>query len=208
MAELTYEPMRIEWATDLAGIEAAAFPTIDPVDLLQVEDIARMCEVYPEGGVVTLDEGRPVAFGVGIFIDFDFDDPHHSLDDLIGELSCGNHDPDGDWYYGITIATLPEYRKRGIGRGLYEWRKRIVTDHDKAGIVAGGVIPGYREYLGSMSADEYIDKVVAGELYDATLSFQLENGFRAMGAIPNYLSDPSVGDNAVLIVWDNPERPG
>ena len=59
-----------------------------------------------------------------------------------------------------------------------------------------------------MSADEYIDKVVAGELYDATLSFQLENGFRAMGAIPNYLSDPSVGDNAVLIVWDNPERPG
>ena len=56
-----------------------------------------------------------------------------------------------------------------------------------------------------MSADEYIEKVIAGELYDPTLSFQLQNGFEARGAIPNYLDDPSVGNNAVLIVWENPD---
>ena len=56
-----------------------------------------------------------------------------------------------------------------------------------------------------MSADEYVDKVRAGELYDPTLSFQIENGFEAICAIPNYMDDPAVGDNAVLIVWRNPD---
>jgi len=51
----------------------------------------------------------------------------------------------------------------------------------------------------------YIDKVVAGELYDPTLTFQLENGFEARGVIPGYLDDPTVGNNSVLIVWENPD---
>ncbi|MBT5703559.1 MAG: nitrilase, partial [Actinobacteria bacterium] len=28
-------------------------------------------------------------------------------------------------------------------------------------------------------------------------------GFQARGAIPDYLDDPTVGNNAVLIVWEN-----
>ncbi|MBT4303463.1 MAG: GNAT family N-acetyltransferase, partial [Actinobacteria bacterium] len=38
---------------------------------------------------------------------------------------------------------------------------------------------------------------------DPTLSFQIANGFQARGAIPDYLDDPTVGNNAVLIVWEN-----
>ena len=75
----------------------------------------------------------------------------------------------------------------------------------KKGIVAGGVIPGYADHINEMSAADYVERVVAGELYDPTLSFQLANGFEARGAIPNYLDDPAVGDNAVLIVWNNPD---
>ena len=84
-------------------------------------------------------------------------------------------------------------------------RKQAVRKLGKKGIVAGGVIPGYSEHLDTMSADEYIDKVVSGDLYDPTLSFQLQNGFEARGAIPDYLDDPTVGNNAVLIVWENPD---
>ena len=122
-----------------------------------------------------------------------------------GTEGGGDHSPDGEWYYGVTIAVNPEYRKRGIGHQLYELRKETVKKLGKRGIVAGGVIPGYSEYLRDMSADEYIEKVITGELYDSTLSFQLQNGFEARGAIPNYLDDPSVGNNAVLIVWENPD---
>ncbi len=96
----------------------------------------------------------------------------------------------------------------GIGRELYQLRKDAVRRLGKKGIVAGGVIPGYAQYLGKMTAAEYIDKVVAGELYDSTLSFQLSNGFQAHGPLPGYLDDESVGRNAVLITWPNPDLIG
>ena len=85
-------------------------------------------------------------------------------------------------------------------------RDRCVRSLGKRGIVAGGVIPGYADHIDEMSAQTYIDRVVAGELYDPTLTFQLENGFEARGVIENYLDDPSVGNNSVLIVWENPDR--
>ena len=203
--DITYEQIRAEWSVELAAIERAAFPTAGIEDLLVPEEIEVYCDTFPEGGFVALHEGRPVGMGVGIFIDFDFEDSHHSLDDLIGENSCGNHSADGDWYYGITIAVDPGYRRLGIGHQLYIRRKDLVRRFAKAGIVAGGVIPGYKDHIHEMSADDYVDKVVAGELYDPTLSFQLDNGFEALGAIPDYMDDPAVGDNAVLIVGRNPD---
>jgi hypothetical protein len=56
-----------------------------------------------------------------------------------------------------------------------------------------------------MSAAEYAAKVAAGEIYDATLTFQLQNGFEVRGVLENYLHDEATDGWAVLIVWENPE---
>ena len=203
MTDLTYTNLHPKWAEQLTEIEHTVFASIDIEDLLSLRDMEAYCRVFPEGGFVALDGDTPVGFGLGILLDFDFEDTSHSLDDLTGEEDCGNHNPDGDWYYGVTIAVNPQYRKRGIGNRLYELRKEVVRTLNKKGIVAGGVIPGYAKHLHDMTADQYIDQVVAGNLHDPTLSFQIANGFQARGAIPDYLDDPTVGNNAVLIVWEN-----
>ncbi len=203
MADLTYTNLHPKWAEQLTEIEHTVFASIDIEDLLSLRDMEAYCRVFPEGGFVALDDDTPVGFGLGILLDFDFEDTSHSLDDLTGEEDCGNHNPDGDWYYGVTIAVNPQYRKQGIGNRLYELRKEVVRTLNKKGIVAGGVIPGYAKHLHDMTADQYIDQVVAGTLHDPTLSFQIANGFQARGAIPDYLDDPTVGTNAVLIVWEN-----
>ena len=60
-----------------------------------------------------------------------------------------------------------------------------------------------------MSAADYVAKVSAGELYDATLTMQIANGFEARGVIADYITDPSVDSWASLIVWENPDyNPG
>ena len=56
-----------------------------------------------------------------------------------------------------------------------------------------------------MSAAEYVDKVAKRELYDATLTFQLDNGFEARGVLEDYIEEPALDNCAALIVWENPD---
>lgn len=190
----------------LEEIELTCFPMANPDDLLSAEDIAVYARIFPEGYFVAMVDGRPVGMGAGIYLDFDFDHPQHTILEITGEHQCGNHDPDGEWYYGTDMTVLPEYRGRGIGRMLYDRRKALVVDAGKRGIIAGGALPGYYHHKGSLTIAEYVDRVVAGELQDPTLTFQMGNGFTVRGLLENYIEDESDDGWAALIVWENPER--
>jgi GNAT superfamily N-acetyltransferase len=199
-----------EWMADeLEKIELACFPMADPDDLLTADDIRAYARIFPEGYFVAEVGGRLAGMGAGIFLDFDFENPQHTIKGITGEHQCGNHDPDGEWYYGTDMTVHPDFRGRGIGRMLYDRRKEFVRASNKRGIIAGGSIPGFFEYKDEMPVDEYVEKVVAGELRDPTLSFQLSNGFEVRGLLENYLQDDADDGWATLIVWENPDyRPG
>lgn len=210
---LQYVQLTPEMADELEALELASFPTAAPADLYNREELEVLANEFPQGGVVGFDgdgRDRPVAVGLGVRTDFNFDHPQHSIKTFFeGAPTESGDDPDGLWYYGTDIAVRPEYRRRGIGKELYDLRKAICRDLNLAGIVAGGVIPGYADHKDTLSADEYIVKVKAGELYDPTLTFQLENGFDAPCALADYLRDPAVNSWAALIVWHNPAyQPG
>ena len=171
-------------ADALERLELMAFPTADPAELYSAEELHALATEFPEGGVVGFDgddRTNPVAVGLGVRTDFDFASPQHNVKTFFADAPTeSGDDPEGDWYYGTDIVVLPEYRRRGIGRELYDLRKQICRDLGLRGIVAGGVIPGYAEHKHAMTADEYIVKVRRGELYDRTLTFQIGNGFEAV----------------------------
>lgn len=191
-----------ELAPALAEIELACFPMANPDDLLGEADILAYSRTFPEGYFVAMDGNRPVGMGAGIFLDFDFDHPQHNIAEITGERQCGNHDPSGAWYYGTDMTVLPEYRGRGIGGRLYEARKDLVRRYGKRGIVAGGSLPGYFDHKGHMTIADYVNAVVAGELSDPTLSFQLGHGFEVRGLLENYIEDEADDGWAALIVWE------
>ena len=204
MSEVSIVNLDPAMAPDLERIELTCFPMANPDDLLSEADIRAYAETFPEGYFVAMVDGRPVGMGAGIYLDFDFSKPQHTIASITGEYQCGNHDPDGEWYYGTDITVLPEYRGRGIGRMLYEKRKALVIRDGKHGIIAGGALPGYFDYKKTLPIDQYVAKVVAGELRDPTLTFQMENGFEVRGLLENYLEDESDDGWAALIVWENP----
>jgi GNAT superfamily N-acetyltransferase len=193
----------VELASELAMIELACFPKANPDGLLSEEDIRAYATVFPEGYFVAMVDDRPVGMGAGIYLDFDFEHPQHTLADISGQHQCGNHDPLGEWYYGTDITVHPDFRGRGIGRLLYERRKRLVIADKKRGIVAGGALPGYYQHKMTLPIEIYVDRVVAGELFDPTLSFQLANGFEVRGLLENYVEDEADDGWAALIVWEN-----
>ncbi len=202
---LRYAHILPEWADGLEALELASHPSADPAELYNARGFEHLARDFPEGCFAGFDKDELVAMGVGIRCDFDWENPIHTIADYVPEDHSGSgHNPDGRWYYGTSIATRRSHRRRGIGAELYDLRKQVCIDLGLDGIVAGGVIPGYAEHKADMSADEYIARVRQGELYDRTLSFQIENGFEAVCGLPNYIADPTTGSWATLIVWHNP----
>lgn len=205
--ELEYRTLEARWADQLEALELRTFPTVDPEDLYSAPELRALAAEFSAGNFVVLDGDEPIAMGLGVRVDFDFDHPQHTIHDIVGHDGGTGHVADGKWYYGTDISVDTRYRRRGIGRRLYELRQQCCVDLRLRGIIAGGVLPGYADHKHSMTAAEYVERVVAGEIYDPTLSFQIENGFEVRGVLENYMDDPATDSWASLIVWPNP-RPG
>lgn len=220
---LRYANIVPRWADDLEALELASYPTADPEDLYNRVELRALATDFGNGCFAGFDVEateqaeshdaagavvagpKLVSMGLGLRTDFDLDRPQHTIHDIMGHTpDDSGDDPDGRWYYGTGISTRIEYRRRGIGREVYALRKQVCRDLGLLGIVAGGVMPGYAGHIDTMTADEYIDAVRRGDLYDPTLSFQSENGFELGPALENYITDPAVGNYAALIVWHNP----
>jgi GNAT superfamily N-acetyltransferase len=181
-------------------IAALCYPRLDPALRLQIEDVEHHSEVFPEGAFAASIEGQLVGFAVGWLMDFDLDNPEHRLEDV---MEPHMHDPEGDWYYGLDISVHPDARGLGIGRMMYDSRKGLVRRLDRRGMVAGGMIPGYRAVQDQFTPAEYVAEVVAGRRRDPTLSFQLSNGFEVRGLLPGYVEGTAGRGVATLLVWES-----
>ena len=195
--------LKPEHAAGLEQLQIDCFPTLAPSERMRAEHFLSHARLFPEGNFVVLDGERVVGLGSGFLTNFDFEHTDHTFWEMISEGFYTRHDPEGLWYYGGDISVHPDYRGHGLGRKLYDARKDLVRRLGRRGIVAGGMLPGYAEHKNRLSIHEYVQQVVAGELTDPTLSFQLRNGFTVRGLLGNYLDDAASGGWATLIVWEN-----
>lgn len=210
MSELRLTTIEPAHFAGLVALQQICYPTLGAHELMTEEHFASQYRIFAEGQIVVLaalpdGHEQVVGQGSGFFINFDFAHPNHTFRGICDSFYFTGHDPDGAYYYGADISVHPDYRGRGIGRSIYLARQALVKRYNRQGIVAGGLIPGYIDYKATLSVHEYVDKVVAGELSDPTLSFQLRNGFRVRGLIPHYIDDSASDNWATLIEWVNPD---
>ncbi|HEX6292565.1 MAG TPA: GNAT family N-acetyltransferase [Herpetosiphonaceae bacterium] len=201
---ITIAPTRPEHAAALEALQQAVYPTLDPAHWLRREHIESHLRIFPAGQFVALDGDRPVGMTATLRVAYDFAQPDHTFDEIIAGGFFTTHDPQGPWLYGADISVLPEYRGQGIARRLYAARHGLVQRLNLRGQIIGGMLPGFRHYRDRMAVDAYVARVVAGEIFDPTLSVQLRNGFEVRGILRGYLHDAALGDDAALLVWPNP----
>ena len=203
MPPIRIDTIKPKYAAALTQLQRDCFPSLADHELMNEEHFLSHCEVFPEGEFVALLDDKVVGLGSGFFIHFDFDHTNHTFKEMIAEGYYTNHVPDGEYYYGADISVHPDCRGMGIGRILYDARKELVVRTNRRGIVAGGVLPGYPTYRKSHTIHEYVGQVIAGNLFDPTLSMQLRNGFVVRGMLENYIEDTNSDNWATLIYWEN-----
>jgi GNAT superfamily N-acetyltransferase len=201
MDEILITNTRAEHIPQLVELQIVCYPTLADTSRLKAPHFESHLRIFPEGQWVALHGERVVGMSAGFLYTFDFDHLQHTFDDIIGYGFFTRHDPQGQHFYGADVSVHPDYRGRGIGRRLYDARKALVRRLGRRGIVAGAMIPGFARYKSLMDAPTYVGRVVAGEIFDPTLSVQLRQGFRVRGLLSNYLPDTATDGWSVLIEW-------
>jgi len=191
---------RPEHAPGLERLQHVIFPTLADELRFKAAHYLKHIELFPEGQFVALDGEKPVGATSTIRMSFDFEHVEHRFEDVIQGGWMTAHEPDGEWLYGADVGTHPDYRRRGIARGLYAARHDTVRRLGLLGQVTVGMLAGYGAVKDRMTAAEYFDELAAGKRQDPTLSAQMRVGFELRRLLTGYVDDPVCDGNGVLIV--------
>lgn len=193
--------LRLEDYPDVRRIMEAVYPAMGPWTEAQ---FAAQIHRFPEGQICVEDNGKVVAGAITLIVDYDRFGDRHSYRQITGDGFLSTHDPSGDVLYGVDVFVDPAYRHMRLGRRLYDARKELCRKLNLRSIVAGGRIPGYRDYADKMPPEEYIELVRRREIYDPILSFQLANDFHVRRIIRNYIPEDQASHGyATLVQWSN-----
>ncbi|MFL9839550.1 GNAT family N-acetyltransferase [Sphingomonas sp. ST-64] len=208
MTRRTPAKLEIRNATtqDIPGILALTRKTYRNVENYSAGMIRGHINNYPDGVFVALYEGEVVGYCAASRIDEEVALAPHDWESITGNGFGSRHDPTGDWLYGYEMVVASKQRGLRIGKRLYDARRMLVERLDLKGIVFGARMPNFRRYIAKVSGpQDYVDHVVEGEIRDPTLGFQIANGFRPIGVLPDYLpEDKPSGGHAAHMVWRNP----
>ncbi len=188
----------------LFAVQRAAYPAYPPHALCDERQLAMQLAAFPDGQLVATVRGRIVGYATSLILQLEDDSPWYSYGEVTGNGSFSTHNPAGDTLYGADIAVHPDFRGRGVAGRLYEGRKRLLRRLNLRRMVAGGRIPGYRAFAGRLTAEEYVEEVVAGELRDSALNAHLKAGYVVRGVHMGYLRDDQSLDYATFLELVNP----
>lgn len=169
---------------------------------------------FPAGQLVAVasSDGQVLGMAASLIVlwdDYEFSTPWR---DFTSHGTFANHDSErGRTLYGAEVMVHPDRQGQGIGSLLYRAREDLVRRLGLLRIRAGARLRGYHRMAEAMSPEDYVVRVVRGELTDPTLTFQLRRGFRVLAVVRGYLvHDPESRGNAAVIEWLNPAvaRPG
>lgn len=161
---------------------------------------------FPEGQFVVEHNNKIVGSCSSLIVKFDDYGKDHTFNEITGSGYITTHNPEGDTLYGMDVVVHPDYRGKKVGHKLYEARRQLCKKLNLKHIIFGGRMPNYHLYKDELSPEEYVEKVLNGEIKDPVIRFHTNQGFTFKGVIKNYLEkdDESLG-YATFMQWDNPD---
>ncbi|HEY3817946.1 MAG TPA: GNAT family N-acetyltransferase [Polyangiaceae bacterium] len=200
-------PARAADIPRLVEMNHAAYPELVEANVVWNEaQLHAHLDRFPEGQLVATLDGRTMG-AISTFIVPPGRDPmaQHTWLAITDDGTFRSHDPHGDTLYLADVYVDPAAWGKRVGEALYGALRDLCVSLDLRRVVAGGRLWGYHEYAGVMTAREYVDAVLRGDIRDRVLGSQLKAGFAVRGVLAGYLRDPRSCDYATLLEWVNPQ---
>jgi GNAT superfamily N-acetyltransferase len=190
----------------IVDLQKESFPYLARYgNIWRPEELESHIKIFPQGQFVAVEpDGTVVGSASSLIVAPNPKYAEHTWIEITANGIFTNHNPNGDSLYGADISTHPKFRHEGIGKMLYDARKELTIRLNLPRMIGGGRLFNYSEYSDKMSALEYAQRVIKGELRDPVLSFELDNGFKFIKILPNYLNDIRSLNYASFIEWLNP----
>ena len=194
--------MQPEDAAELEALQKIVFPTLDEDELILAVHYLRHLELFPKGQFVITDNDKVIGMTTTMRSNFDFNHYQHTFKETIAGGWLTNHDPTGDWLYGLDVGVHPNYRGQGLARILYRARHQVARELGLRGQVTVGMMNGYGAVADQITGEQYYQELLAGKRTDPTITPQMKVGFEPIALIPDYLNDLTCGNYGVLIKID------
>lgn len=182
----------------------AAYPEYDENAYYTERYYELQWSAFPEGQHLAEVDGIVVGYATSLIVQLDDEAHTYTYEEITGGGTFATHDPSGDTLYGADIGVHQDYRGMGLSKMLYDARKKLMQRYNLRRMVAYGRIPGYNQYAGKMTAEEYVDKVVSGELSDQSLRAHLSAGYVVRRVLLDFLWDNSSLNYSTLLEMPNP----
>lgn len=167
-------------------------------------EIQTLIRKFPDGQLCIEMDDKVVATALSLIVDYKKFGDRHTFEQITDDGKFSTHDDNGDVLYGIEVFVHPDYRGLRLGRRLYDARKELCENLNLRSILAGGRIPNYDNYAKELTPRQYIDKVMAREIADPALTFQLSNDFHVRKVLNKYDPDDQESRGyATLLEWNN-----
>jgi hypothetical protein len=88
---------------------------------------------------------------------------------------------------------------------LYDARKKLVKTLILRRVISGARLFNYCEPASKLARLEFAEKVIKVEIHDPVLSFEVDNGFKIIKILPNYVEDVRALNNTSFREWLNAE---
>jgi len=149
---------------ELIRIQQESFPPPFPSELWwNKEQLTNHVTLFPEGAVCVEVDGVLAGSITGLLVTFDPAHPDHTWEEVTDSGYIRNHDPNGDTLYIVDICIRPSHRKLGLGKWMMQAMYELVVHKGLKRLLGGGRMPGYGRYADQMTAEAYLEKVVAGD---------------------------------------------
>lgn len=191
----------------LITIQSEAFPPPYPAEMWwNREQLLNHVKLFPEGALCVEVEGELAGSVTALKIHSGPQTPvlHHTWSEVTADGYITTHQPDGNTLYIADLCVRPGYRKLGLGKELVQSLYHVVVEQKLQRLLGAGRMPGYHLKSPTMTAEQYLAGVVAGQWSDPVITFLLRCGRSPAGVVADYLEDEESGNYAALMEWRNP----